>query len=98
MKMLTSEVRDALNCLQWGEEFPYDASDKFREDALPGTSYPPPAEDWAHMAARGIVADLQDRRVIKQGFANIDEATRIDIIAALRRIILLAHTPALGGE
>lgn len=56
----------ARRALQWGDKRPFDASqawqDAFRK--LDGTDQPapapPPADDWAHRAARGIVAELQD--------------------------------------
>lgn len=48
-------------------------------------------KDWAHAAARGVVADLQGRRAIKWGFDDIDEEIRAEIVASLAAIIRLAH-------
>jgi hypothetical protein len=96
MKMTKEEALRALFCLQQGDRYPYDATDEWRDTNHEDDA--PPAEDWAHSAARGIVANLRDRRGIKHGFDNVDEDVRRGIVAAIRRIILLAHTPALGGE
>lgn len=69
--------------LEQGARYPYDAPDA--EDA-PASA----AADWAHLAARGVVADLKDRRAIKWGFDNIDEAIRASLIADLADIIRTA--------
>ena len=109
--MTKEEANRALFCMQQGEEYPYDASDAWNDTVDDAAA--PPAEDWAHNAARGIIANLRDRRGIKRGiianlrdrrgvkhgFTNVDEDVRQDVVAAIRHIILLAHTPALiGGE
>jgi hypothetical protein len=97
MKMTKDQARRALYCLQHSERYPYDATDEWRAN----TNYEddaPPAEDWAHAAARGVVADLTDRRDVKNGFANVDEDVRRDIVDSIRRIILLARTSTMGGE
>jgi hypothetical protein len=76
--------------LKHGNKFPYDAPDawwKSTEDPVP-----PPAKDWAHSAARGILADLQDRRDIKHGFERIDEDVRVEIVDTLAEIIRVANT------
>jgi hypothetical protein len=96
MKMTKEEARRALACLQQGERYPYDATDEWMDTNHEDTA--PPAEDWAHAAARGILADLTDRRDVKRGFENVDEEVRRELVASLRRIILLAHLPAMGGE
>lgn len=78
----------ARQSLRHGAKFPYDASDKWwRGD---GRTPPPEAADWAHAAARGIMADLQDRRDIKRPFENIDEETRIVIVEMMAEIIRVA--------
>jgi hypothetical protein len=96
MNMTKEQARHALYCLQQGERYPYDATDEWKAT----TNYEddaPPAEDWAHGAARGVVVDLKDRRGIKHGFDNVGEEVRQDIVAAIRRIILLAHASTMGG-
>lgn len=77
--------------LRYGNEFPYDASDSWW--AADGRA-PPAPKDWAHSAARGVIADLQDRRGIKWGFDNIDEETRVEIVETLAQIIRAAK----GGD
>lgn len=74
--------------LAHGAEFPYDAPDAWWE-ASPVQPGPPP-QDWAHAAARGVVADLTDRRDIKRGFEQIDEAIRAEIVETLAEIIRAA--------
>ena len=77
----------AVVALESGSEFPFDAPDAWwhREDE----PVPPPAKDWAHRAARGVLYNLSDRRGIKQGLQvlSIDEDTRIEIVDALAAII-----------
>lgn len=73
--------------LESGASFPFDAPDEWmeRDDRdLP----PPPAVDWAHAAARGIIANLRDRRGIKQELQiyNIDEDVRAEIVTAIAAI------------
>jgi len=69
--------------LKHGAEFPYDANDAWWDS---GTA-PLAAVDWAHEAARGVIADLQDRGGIKRAPQEIDEETRVEIVLALADII-----------
>ncbi len=69
--------------LEHGAKYPYDATDKWWESE--GVLLPP--DDWAHNAARGVLTDLQDRRNIKQGFENVDEDMRKEIVLSLAGII-----------
>lgn len=75
-----------------GAEFPWDATDAWWEsDPESGPKNPPPAaKDWAHAAARGIIADLTDRRGIKYGFNEVDEEVRIELVETLSAIIRTA--------
>lgn len=79
--------------LQHGAQFPYDGGADFWEDRTP---IPPPATDWAHAAARGVLADLLDRRSIKQALDDerIDHETRAEIVQSVAAIIRLAHSEA----
>jgi hypothetical protein len=52
---------------------------------------------WAHVAARGILADLTDRRGLDHEFNNIDEATRREIVEAMADIVLLAFMEYRGS-
>jgi len=82
-----------MGALEMGDKYPYDGTDDFwngKEDATP------PA-DWAHRAARGVIADLTDRRKIKNGFDGIDEDVRIEIVATLATIIRAALDNAGPG-
>lgn len=81
-------MSDALKRLEQGARYPYDATDNWWKDA--GVAAPP-AADWAHHAARGIMADLTDRRGIKYSFDNIDEDVRIEIVTSLAEIIRIAQ-------
>lgn len=74
--------------LEHGAEFPYDASDKWWDG---DGSNPPPPKDWAHAAARGVISDLEGRRGIKNGFADLDEDIRAEIVVTLADIIRLAQ-------
>jgi len=66
--------------LEQGDQFPYDSEDGYGTNALPPV-------DWAHRAARGVIAALQDRRGIKRGFDDIDEDVRMEIVSSLAEII-----------
>lgn len=78
---------DNLKALRHGNRFPYDAPDSWWES----DDEPPGFEDWAHAAARGVLADLQDRRGVKGGFQRIDEDTRKQIVLDLAGIIRQAR-------
>ena len=84
----------ALYALRHGAEHPYDAPDTWREkDAA---EPPPMAVDWAHAAARGILADLNGRRGIKWELAEVEEETRVELTASLAAIIRIAiYNPAV---
>jgi hypothetical protein len=71
-----------------GNQYPYDAPDGWRED---DDAVPPPPKDWAHSAARGIIADLCDRRGTKQEFRGISEEVRADIVESLAAIIRVSY-------
>lgn len=75
--------------LNHGAKFSYDAPDEWEVEN------PPPAKDWAHAAARGVLADLQDRGGIKHGFNNIDHEIRVEIVETLAAIIRLAQEGAV---
>ena len=72
--------------LAHGAKHPYDGGADFWEDRVPT---PPPAADWAHTAARGVLADLLDRRGIKWALDHeeIDHETRAEIVRSLAAII-----------
>jgi len=81
---------NAKSRLEHGSNFPFDAPDSWwssegRKVEMPG--------DWAVKAARGVIADLRDRRDIKQPLQIhlIDEDVRAEIIQTLAEIIRLAH-------
>lgn len=57
-------MSDPKQRLDHGSKFPYDAGSNFWEGD--GNSTPPQALDWAHAAARGILADLLDRRGVQR--------------------------------
>lgn len=78
-----------------GNAYPYDAPDAWWDADTMLT--PPAAIDWAHTAARGILADLKDRRTIKWSLDNIDEDVRADIVSSIAEIIRAARRArALG--
>ena len=73
--------------LEHGTKYPYD----FDGDCQ---LTPPPSTDWAQAAARGVLANLLDRRGIKWGLGDekIDHETRSEIVQSLAAVIRLAHT------
>jgi len=75
--------------IEHGNRFPYDATDEWwNGDA----KNPPTPRDAAHSAARGVIAELEDRRGIKNGFSGVDEEIRAEIVSALAEIIRVAMT------
>ena len=76
--------------LDHGAAHPYDGGADFWEDRTPT---PPPATDWAHAAARGVLAELMDLRGIKWALEdeNIDHETRAEIVQSLAEIIRAAR-------
>lgn len=71
--------------IQQASKYPYDATDAWNERPL-STPFPRPI-DKAHLAARAVIADLEDRRGIKNGFNDVDEETRSHIVKVLSVII-----------
>lgn len=71
----------AKSSLEMGAEFPYDDD----------SDTPSPAVDWAHAAARGVLADLGDRRGVGQELEQVNDETRVELVQAVAEIIRLAH-------
>ncbi len=90
---MTSDRIDSA--LDQGYRFPYDATDDWWSDS--GWS-PVPPFDWAHSAARGIIANLTDRRGIKNGFNDVDEEIRREIVETCAEIIRRAAISKATGE
>ena len=86
-------MSDATFALKQGACFPYDAPDSWWREPN-SIINPPPPTDWAHAAARGVLADLTDRRDIKHGFDGIDEEVRSELVKSLSEIIREAHKQA----
>lgn len=85
--MSDAAFNDAEFRLKHGSRFPYDAPDGWwRED---GTQEPL-GGDWAVVAARAVLADLCDRRGVKQGLYDIDYEVRAEMVQSLADIIRLA--------
>ncbi|HGY9634365.1 hypothetical protein ACLPJG_26655 [Pseudomonas aeruginosa] len=75
----------AKSKLEMGEKFPYD---DFPDD---DSAMPSPAVDWAHAAARGVLADLEGRRGVGQELEQVDDETRVELVQSVAEIIRLAH-------
>lgn len=80
---------DPLRQIARGAEYPFDA---------PDDGVAPMAVDWAVAAARGILADLSDRRGIKYGFREIDADVRVEIVSSLAAICREARAIWDRGE
>ena len=89
-------MSDAKFSLKQGANYPYDASDSWWRSST--HRKPPKATDWAHAAARGVLADLTDRRGIKQEFGNVGEEVRKEMIESLAEIIREAHKQSQTKE
>lgn len=65
-----------------GNRWPYDAPDEWN-----GREPAPAVVDWAHSAVRGILANLSDRRSIRNSLEDVDHEIRIEIVSVLADII-----------
>lgn len=81
------QLTSAQQSINHGAKFPYDGGLDFWE----GKTAPSPAMSWAHAAARGIFADLCDRRGIKSALAGIDYDVMSEIVQSATEIILTAE-------
>lgn len=75
---------EAKRMLDIGARFPFDATDEWRNSE--GVEPPPPA-DWAHAAARGILADLTDHQDLVDQLGNLAEDVRAELTVEIARII-----------
>lgn len=73
--------------LHHGNKYPYDADEDDDGDYCPVQH----DDDWSFRAARGVLADLTDRRDINHVFEMLEHRSRVEIVAALAGIIRLAH-------
>lgn len=81
---MSDELDNAEWSLKQGERVPYDYDKKFCAGC------PQPAKDCAHLAARGILANMTDRKGIANGFENIDYDVIVEITESIANIIRLA--------
>lgn len=78
----------AKNLIEAAAQFPYDAPDAWWQASdLP----PPPALDWAHAAARGILGDLKGRSGVGNELAGLDEDVRAELVESVADIIRTAQ-------
>lgn len=80
----------AKKLIEAAAEHPFDATDAWWQSA----DVPPPARDWAHAAARGILLDLKGRSGVGNELDQLDEDTRVELVESVAEIIRAAHTPA----
>ncbi len=73
-----NEIDGPAYYLAFGERFPYDR-DTEGEAA--------PTADWAHRAARGVLAELGCRGGISDALDGIDHDIRCEIVQALAGVI-----------
>lgn len=72
----------AQNCLDRSALNPFDTD---------GDDVATPAVDWAHAAARGVLAELTGRRGIEHALESVDDDIKFEIVESLSEIIRLAH-------
>ncbi|WP_274644960.1 hypothetical protein [Pseudomonas serbica] len=82
----THDQAKALRQLEHGATFPYDGDN----------DNPTPATDWAHAAARGVLANLLDRGGVGNALEDLDEELRDEIVSELALIIRLAPSQTSG--
>lgn len=87
-------MKTAKEALLHGDEFPFDAHDSWWYNGDEDKGPPPAPFDWAHRAARGIIAELKERRGIKGGFTDLEEKVRVELVQKIARIIGAAFAEA----
>jgi hypothetical protein len=70
-------IGSAKRTLNRSAQYPYDGQQT-------------PVKDWAHAAARGVLADLSDRRGIKWELDKVDQDVRAELTESLSGIIRVA--------
>lgn len=75
--------------LNRASDFPYDAPDRWQEGR--DMRKAPRAQDWAHLAARGILTYLTEQNAIGDYFACLPEAARKDMTESISQIIRAAE-------
>lgn len=79
---------NAQKFIKYGNQFPFDAPHSWW---MGDGESPPPPLDWAHAAARGIIAELEDRRSVGQELESLMETEyddiRKEIVEAIAEII-----------
>jgi hypothetical protein len=76
--------------LKHGADFPFDAPEGWGEPDWEKRD-PLPPKDWAHAAARGVLADITDRRGVRQALDDVDHEIRAEIVESVAAIIRAAH-------
>ena len=95
-RTLQERVADAL---KRADRIPYDTSDAWYDVAAwleeEQDTNPPPAIDWAHRAARGIVEELSDDRgaALETAFhrERVPEDVRVELVTVIAEVIRQAH-------
>lgn len=80
--------------IEHGNKYPFDASDawwKGEDETLPENF-----EAWQYRAARGVIANMQDRAGIKHELGGISEDTRREIIESIASIIYAAYEQVMA--
>ena len=80
--------------LAMGAEYPFDARAEWDEHG--DRVSPPPPVDWAHAAARGVIADMSDRRGLRDLLDSVQRDVRVNIVQSIADIIRSA-APCNGG-
>lgn len=80
----------AEEALEYGRQMPFDAPEWWwnSSDDLP----PPRPRDWAHKAARGVMAELQGRVGIKDSLGDVPHALARDVVLVIAEVIRLAES------
>jgi hypothetical protein len=94
---LQERIADAL---KRADRIPYDTSDAWYgvaawlEEDQP--TNPPPANDWAHRAARGIIEELSDDRgtALETAFhrERVPEDVRVELVTVIAEVIRQAYS------
>jgi hypothetical protein len=76
----STDQTKALKHLQHGASSPFDGD----------IDNPTPAVDWAHAAARGVLANLLGRRGVGDELEQLDQELRDEIVEEVAEIIRVA--------
>lgn len=84
-------LRGLGSYLDCGDRYPYDAGKAWhRQSREDDNLAAPPATDWAHRAARGVIAEMMDRKGIFECLEAVPHTVRAEMVRSIAAVIRAA--------